>query len=56
MATICANDIFKFTFSNENILIPITISPKFVPKGLINNNTALVQIMACRRKGEKPFS
>ena len=48
------------TFSNvfflkENILIPIKISLKFVPKGPINNTPALVQKMAWRRLGDKPL-
>ena len=30
------------------------ISLKFVPKGPINNNPVLVQIMAWRRSGHKP--
>ena len=51
-----ADDIFKRIFLNENILIPIKISLKFVPKGLINNIPALVQIMAWRRPGDKPLS
>ena len=29
---------------------------KFVPKGLINNNPALVQIMVQRRIGDEPLS
>ena len=33
----------------------VDISLKFVPKGPINNIPALVQIMAWRRPGEKPF-
>ena len=33
----------------------LKISLKFVPKGLINNMTALVQIMAWRRSGDKPL-
>ena len=41
---------------NENVWILIKISLKFVPKGSINNNPALVQIMACRRSGDKPLS
>ena len=32
------------------------ISLKFVPKGPIDNIPALVQIMAWRRPGDKPFS
>ena len=51
-----ADDIFKRIFLNANILIPIKISPKFVPKGSINNIPALVQIMAWRRPGDKPLS
>ena len=35
---------------------PNNISLKFVPKGPINNNPALVQVMACRRPGDKPLS
>ena len=41
---------------NENVRISINISLKFVPKGLINNIPALVQIMAWRRPGDKPLS
>ena len=36
------DDIFKCIFLNENVLISIKISLKFVPKGQINNITALV--------------
>ena len=50
------DDIFKCIFLNENVPISITVSPKFVPKGLINNIPALVQIMAWRRPGDKPLS
>ena len=50
------DDIFKRIFLNENVWISITISLKFVPKGLINNIPALVQIMAWRRPGDKPLS
>ena len=51
-----ADDIFKRIFFNENIWISIKISLKFVPKGPINNISALVQIMAWRRSGGKPLS
>ena len=44
-----ADDTFKRIFMNENVRISINISLKFVPKGLINNIPALVQIMAWRR-------
>ena len=51
-----ADDTFKRIFVNENVGILIEISLKFVPKGPINNNPALVQIMAWRRPGDKPLS
>ena len=47
---------FKCIFLNENVWIPIKILLKFVPKGSINNNPALFQIMAWRRPGDKPLS
>ena len=50
------DDIFKWIFLNENIWISIDISLKFVSKGRINNIPALVQIMAWRWQGDKPFS
>ena len=51
-----ADDTFKCIFLNENVRISIKISLKFDPKGPINNIPALVQIMACRRSGDKPLS
>ena len=51
-----ADDMFKCIFLNENVWIPIEISLTFVPKGSINNNPALFQIMALRRLGDKPLS
>ena len=51
-----ADDTFKPIFMNENGIISINISLKFVPKGLINNIPALVQIMVWRRPGDKPLS
>ena len=51
-----ADDMFKCIFWNENVWIPIEISLKFVPKGSINNNPALFQMMAWRRPGDKPLS
>ena len=51
-----ADDTFKRAFLNENVLISIKISLKFVSKGPINNIPALVQIMAWRRPGDKPLS
>ena len=52
MAAILADNIFKCIFLNENERIPIKISLKFVPKGPINNNPALVQVMVWRRTGD----
>ena len=42
MAAILADDIFKCIFVNKKISILIEISLKFVPKGPIDNNPALV--------------
>ena len=50
------DDIFKCIFLNEIVWIQIKISLKFVPPGPINNIPALVQIIACRRPGDKPLS
>ena len=50
------DDTFKRIFMNENNIISIKISLKFVPKGLFNNILALVLIMAWRRPGDKPLS
>ena len=49
-------DTFKCIFFNENVKIAIKISLKFVSKGPIHNISALVQIMAWRRPGDKPLS
>ena len=46
-----ADDTFKRIFLNENVIISLKIPLKFVPKGLINNIPALVQIIACRPDG-----
>ena len=48
--------IFKCIFENENEWISPWISLKFVTNGPINNIPALVQIMAWRRRGDKPLS
>ena len=50
------DDISKRIFLNENARISIKISLKFVPKGPINYNPSLVQIMAWRWSGDKPLS
>ena len=51
-----ADDIFKCIFFNENCCILNKIPLKFVRKGPIDNNPALVQILAWRRLGDKTFS
>ena len=43
--------IFKCIFLNENILLLLKISLKFVPN--INNIPALIEVMAWRRVGDK---
>ena len=51
-----ADDIIKCILLNENVWILIKILLKFVPKGPINNITALAQIMAWHHPGNKSFS
>ena len=48
------DDIFKSIF-NESAWISITISLKFVPKGPTDYKSALVQVVAWHRTGEKPL-
>ena len=55
MAEILADDIFNCIFLNENDRIPIQISLRYVPRSPIDNKSALVQVMAWRRTGEKPL-
>ena len=50
------DDNFKRIFMNENISVSIKVSLKFVPKGPVKNIPTMVQIMACRRTGDKPLS
>ena len=50
------NDIFKCFSLNENVLISIKISFKFISNAPINNIQALVQIIAWPRPGGKPLS
>ena len=40
---------------NEEFRVLIRISLKFIPIDPINNNSALVQVMAWRRIGDKPL-
>ena len=51
-----AGYIFRCIFVNEQFWILIKISFKFISKGLIDNNQALVQIMAWHQMGDKPLS
>ena len=48
------DDIFKGFFLNQSIWSSIEVSLKFIPKCPIKNIPALIQIMACRRPGDKP--
>ena len=48
------DDIFKSIF-NESVWISITISLKFILRGPIDYKSALVQVMAWQRTGEKPL-
>ena len=51
-----ADAIFTCIFFNENCCILIKFSLKYVRKGPIDNNPALVQIMAWCPSGDKPLS
>ena len=51
-----ADNIGKYIFLKQNLWIPLKISQKFLPKIRINNMSALVQIAACCRTGDKPLS
>ena len=51
-----ADNIFICIFVNKTFCILSKISLKFVPNGPIDNNPALVQIMAWCRIGHKPLS
>ena len=55
MAAHLADDHFECNFFNENHRIPLRISLKFVPMSPINNKSALGQVMAWRRTGDKPL-
>ena len=48
--------LFRCILVNEKFCILIQISLKFVPKGPIDNKSALVQVMAWRRPGNIPLS
>ena len=50
-----SSDTFNCIFMNEKFCILIQISLDFVPKGPINNKSALVHVMAWRQTGDKPL-
>ena len=50
------DDIFKYSFLNENVSISINLSLKSVPKGRIDTIPTLVQIMAWQQLGNQPLS
>ena len=50
------DDIIRCIFVNEKFCIFIKMSLKFVPMGPIDNNPALVKIMAWCQIGDKPLS
>ena len=55
MSAIFPDDLFKCIFMNEKFCISIRNSLKFVPKGLIDNKQALIQVMAWCLTGDKPL-
>ena len=55
MASVLTDDIFKCIFLNENNKIQIPISLKFIPRSPMANKTALVQVTAWHRIGDKPL-
>ena len=55
MAANLAEDIFNCIFSNENDRIPIQMSLKYVSRSAVYSKSALVQVMAWRRTGDKPL-
>ena len=50
------DNIFRCIFVNEKFCILIWISLKYVPKGTIDNESILAQVMAWRWPGDKPWS
>ena len=53
MAAKLADGIFKCTFLNENDEKPIQILLKSLPRSPIDNTTAVAQVMAWSRTGDK---
>ena len=50
------DNIFKSLFVNEKFCVLIRISLKIVPKGPLDHNSALTQVMAWHLTGAKPLS
>ena len=50
-----ADEIFKCIFMNEKLRVLIQISIKFVPKGPVDNDLVLMQVIAWCRTGDKPL-
>ena len=50
-----ADDNFKCIFQNQNDGILNWISPNFVPRSPTDSESALVQVMAWRQRGDKPL-
>ena len=55
MADTFVEDVFKHIFLNEIVRISIKISLKFVPMWSNQFKSALIQVMAWRRTGDKPL-
>ena len=55
MAAILADNIFKCIFLDENDVISIKKSLKFVLRRSTDNKPSLVQVMAWHRIGDKPL-
>ena len=55
MAAFLADEFFKRIFLNENDRFPIRVSLTFVPRSPIDDKSALVQVIAWRRIGDKPL-
>ena len=49
-----ADDIYKWIFFDENHILT-QMSLKSVPRGPTENLSSLVQVMACRQTGDKPY-
>ena len=54
--SVLADDNFKCIFLNASDRVPIRMSLTFVPRSPIDNNSAVVQVMAWHGAGDKPLS